>query len=65
MAAQASLVREHDLGLVVSVDDVEGAAAAIRDWTPERITSARLDEAGLTWRHERAKLASLYDELGL
>jgi glycosyltransferase involved in cell wall biosynthesis len=63
--AQAELVRDGDLGLVVDLADPAGSARRVAAWVPPVVNRARIEEQGLTWEHEQQALARVYRDLGI
>ena len=63
--AQAELVSETGLGLVVDLADPEGSAKRIAAWTPPAVTRDVVERHGLTWEQEERELARVYRDLGI
>ena len=63
--AQAELVEEHGLGLVVKLGDPAGSAARIATWTPPVVSRQLVERYGLTWEQEEQKLERVYRDLGI
>jgi glycosyltransferase involved in cell wall biosynthesis len=61
--AQAELVRETGLGLVVELDDPVGSARRVREWQPPAVTRELIERHGLTWEQERRVLEQVYRDL--
>lgn len=63
--AQAELVTECGLGLVIDLEDPIGSARRVACWTPPVVTRDAVERHGLTWEHEERELERVYRELGL
>lgn len=63
--AQAELVTETGLGLVVDLADAEGSAKRLAAWTPPTVARAAVERHGLTWEQEERELERVYRDLGL
>lgn len=63
--AQAQLVEETGLGLVVDVADPAAAAARVLGWQRPEVTPEAIAHHRLTWEHEEQELARAYRDLGL
>jgi glycosyltransferase involved in cell wall biosynthesis len=63
--AQADLVRETGLGLVVSLADAERAAEGVLAWSPPVVSRELVERHGLTWQHEELELERVYRDLGI
>jgi glycosyltransferase involved in cell wall biosynthesis len=63
--AQAQLVEETGLGLVVQLDDPSGSAQRISKWTPPVVSRELVERWGLTWEQEEQQLARVYRDLGI
>ncbi len=61
--AQAELVQETGLGLVVELDDPAGSARRIRAWQPPAVSRELIERHGLTWEQERRVLEQVYRDL--
>jgi glycosyltransferase involved in cell wall biosynthesis len=63
--AQAELVTENNLGLVVDLANPEASARRLATWTPPVVDRIRVEALGLTWEHEERVLERVYRELGI
>jgi glycosyltransferase involved in cell wall biosynthesis len=63
--AQAELVEETGLGLVVQLNDPAGSAARISQWTPPVVSREQVERWGLTWEQEEQQLERVYRDLGI
>ncbi|MDF3065695.1 MAG: glycosyltransferase [Polyangiaceae bacterium] len=63
--AQAELVAETGLGLVVELRDPERAAEKILSWAPPTVSRELVERFGLTWEQEEAALERVYRDLGI
>ncbi|RYZ03135.1 MAG: glycosyltransferase [Myxococcales bacterium] len=63
--AQAELVQETGLGLVVSLGDADASAERVRTWTPPAVSRELVERHGLTWQHEELALERVYRDLGI
>lgn len=63
--AQAQLVEEYGLGLVVKLSEPVGSAARIVDWTPPVVSRQLVERYGLTWEQEEHQLERVYRDLGI
>jgi len=63
--AQAELVEEHDLGLVVKLGEPVASAARVAAWKPPKVTREVVERCGLTWEQEERELLRVYRDLGI
>lgn len=63
--AQAELVAESGLGLVIELADPRGSARRIADWTPPIVSRELVERHGLTWEQEENELERVYRDLGI
>jgi hypothetical protein len=63
--AQAQLVEETGLGLVVDIADPAAAARQVLAWQRPEVTPEAIARHRLTWEHEEQELARAYRDLGL
>lgn len=63
--AQADLVKETDLGLVIQLGNPAMAAERILSWTPPTVSRELVERFGLTWEQEEGELARVYRDLGI
>jgi glycosyltransferase involved in cell wall biosynthesis len=63
--AQAELVNETGLGLVVELEDPAGSARRVLEWQPPKVSGELMQRHGLTWDQEQKVLEQVYRELGI
>lgn len=63
--AQAELVEETGLGLVVKLGDPAEAARRISGWQRPSVTPQVVEQHGLTWEQEQHELERVYRDLGI